>query len=602
MSSVDILYQRLDDVRRRERAVMVAAGLFKTLLAVIVLLLIFFVLDWLIISRVADGGGDRLVRGVLALAMLATAAAVFWRAVGRVVMNRPDDDAIALRVESRHGALRGRLISTIQLTRSQGAGAWVGSEDLIKALEADTISFAQALDFRSIINRGTLKKAALVGGGLFVLAIGLGAWKSDFARVLFSRLFLGRTNYPTATRIAFVTPGSAVPHGEPFAIEVRLDPKGVLPKEAVVMTRSANGGGVRYVLARQGDSAIYRGSIDRVLESQEYRPVAGDARWQQWEQLTVLQRPGIKALAVSYRFPAYTGKEAMTSTVADIQAIEGTVVTLTATLSKPLAAGRLRLRLPVPPEPLAAGATPPAGPPVPLPVESIEQPLTVSADGLTATATITLSRDGWYALMLKDRDGLTNRDPSENVIDAVPDQAPTINLLFPGKDKMVTARAAWPLRFEARDDFGLAGGVVKYQVASVFAEEGKQVDSPIKEARIDLAAKAGTDRVMREVLFDLKPLALKADQRVTYWIEIADNRAPQPNQGRSRVYAFTVADDATVREALDRDRDDQMQRVEGLQLQQKDNRTGVDQIRSDLRTGGGTTTPGPVPPAQEKKP
>ena len=331
---VEQLLGRIERVRGRERAVLVTGGALKTLLALLALVAGFFVLDWFIVRPVVESpGADRFTRAVLALAMSGTLVYVFWQTVLREIRRVLDDDEIALRVEKRNPDLRGRLISTIQLTREVDSDPYIGSAELIRALEEDTVSFASSLDFFEIINLKTLKKVAIVAAGFTALAVLVatltGVFAPGYSRAFWSRLFVTGEKYPTRTRIVSITSGGKVPRGEPHPIEVVLDPEKHLPEEVTLVVVPERGGTVsKYLLKEaEGRGGVFRGvegeaPLERVLENLRYRAVAYDAR-SGWQNLHVQRRPAIKSLELTYTYPAYAGLAAHTSNVGDIRALVG---------------------------------------------------------------------------------------------------------------------------------------------------------------------------------------------------------------------------------------------------------------------------------------
>ncbi len=587
--SIDILLTRIDEVRRRQRSVAVGAGVARTMLAALALIFAFFLLDWLVLARSTPGSGDRLARAILMLAMLTTFAWVVWNSVLIPLRRRADDDEVALKIEKGHPELRGRLISTIQLSRDGRSGAV--SKELIDALEEDTVSFAGGLHFTDIIDLKTLKKIALIAGGFVLLASALGAWRSDFAASLFARMALGERQYPTAAKILSVTEGKKVIRGEPFPIVIELDAAGVLPDAASVTTRAVAGRSSTLVLARAQAKdpkavvdptapVLYTGSIEHVLEDLEFRPGAHDALWPRWEKLIVLDRPAIKSLSLAYRFPDYLGRKAEASTVGDIRAPEGSSVRITASFNKTVAKARIQRRD-------NQQTLPPAD-------------LVLAADKLSATTELTIDKGGYYKLLLTCTDGFENISPVEYVIEAVKDRAPTVKITFPAQDKTVTRFAKWPIRFTARDDWGIVRGRLKYRVTAVGqggSEQGGALEADpqlAKDAKsLDLAGLvkgAAQKEVGGEVFFDLKPLNLAADTRVTYWIEMDDARSPEPNHGVSQAYTFNVVEVAVMQEMLERDRNAMLETIKVIRDKQKDTRDGVDAIRRDL-----PATPAPAP-------
>lgn len=599
---VEVLLSRIERVRGRERVVAVTAGASRTVLAFIGLVVGFFILDWLILSRIVEGpGANRFARGVLVAAMLGTLVYVFMRNILWELTLLRSDDEIALRVEGRHEELHGRLISTVQLTRDIGEGAYVGSEELVRALEEDTVSFASRLNFADIISLRTLKKVGLAAAGFTLLSVATGAYRADYAKALFGRLVLAGTSYPTRTRVLSISPSDVVPRGESYEVDVELDPDGYLPDSATLMVRPLAGGkGYDYRMMKLSaehkgpeGGVLYRAKIERVMESIFYRARAYDARSTGWERLTVLPRPAIRLMELTYTYPAYTGKPPEQSTVADIQALEGTDVKIVAQLTKPVVTAHLRRRFGT----------------------RILDPIAMKLDeGRTlATARVRVTHDGYYRILLRDDDDLENKDPIEHMIDSVPDKAPVVQISFPGRDKTATPFAKWPIRFEARDDFGVARGRLRYRVTAQLEEEpatgtgGGTAPSEQERPRAQdsdeeapargfllkgLVREKGQREVKAEAPFDLKLLGVTPGQRVTYWIEIEDNKIPAPNVGRSRKFEFNIADLDEVLYMLGIVREETLDRIGTILRKEIEAKGGVDEIRKELR---GTKGPAVAP-------
>ncbi|MBA3700284.1 MAG: hypothetical protein H0W78_15675 [Planctomycetes bacterium] len=571
--SRDILLQKIDEVRSRQRSVAIGQGAARVVLAAIGLVLAFFLVDWLILARSTPGSGDRLARGILVAAMLVTLGWVVWRSLIRVLLHTPDDDAVALKVERGHPELRGRLISTIQLRRS---GTVSGSKELIAALEEDTVAFVGPKHFTDIIDLALLKKVALWATGVILLAGALGAWRSDFAAAILARLALTETSYPTSAKIVKVTEGITTARGEPFTITIELDPTGTLPEKASATIRDlspdGNGRSTELALTRQSvDSNVYVGTIDQVLSDLEFRPAAHDALWPRYERIIAVDRPAIKALALAYRFPDYLNKKPESSAVGDIRAPEGSQVTITARFNRLVTSAKLVTRN-----------------------DQQEQPpidLKLIDSGSGATIDLPILADGSWKLLLRTEDGFDNKNPIDYVIDAVADRAPTAKISFPAQDKTVTRFARWPVRFSTRDDHGVAKGRLKYVINTAdeaLAGTGAfTVDTqPTNAQSLDLAGLVqGQPRPEAggEVVFDLRTLGLTGDCRITYWIEVEDGKTPTPNKGISPTYVFTVVEAAVLEEMLERDRNSLIDSLKTIRTKQKDGRDGVDTLRRELQ-------------------
>jgi hypothetical protein len=584
----DVILDRLDEVRRRLRRVHLMAGVFQSLLALLGLLAAFFILDWLVLSRTLEGGGgDQAARAVLLLAVLGLFGWVVARTIVKELRTERDDDQIALRVERRHPELRGRLISTVQLTRDADDDSAVSS-DMIAALEEETVSFSEALDFGSIINRTVLKRAGMAALFLVALAGSLGWWRRDYAHALMARLALTRAAYPTATSIVSVSPkDAAVGRGEPVTIEIALDPQRQVPDDASATIQMSTGKAAasQLKLARVLDApagqAIFRGTIDQALEDFEFRPAAGDARWASWEKVRVRQRPALKSLNVACAYPKYLGKADDASAIGDLRVPVGTVVKIQAALTKPVKEATLTLRQLVRGE---DGVTK---------EQQSTQPMTLDGGHGQASVSLTIENNGGYAIALKDDEGFTNTTPISFTISAIPDRAPTVSIQFPTADKSATKYARWPVKFTIRDDHGIAKAWLKYVITDPDAAgQGQEAGQALATASTKAAASAkampidlgqGVEaQFTGQVVFDLNQTGAAENQRVTYWIEAADNREPQPNISASPKYNFTIVDLATMKEQFERDRAEAIQAVKSLREKEKDTRDSVDAVRKNV--------------------
>jgi hypothetical protein len=577
----DVLLDRIDEVRRRLRRVHLLAGFCQCLLALIGLLAAFFILDWLVLSRTFDGGvGDQASRAVLLLVALGVFGWVVKRTIVAELRTERDDDEIALRVERRHPKLRGRLISTVQLTREEGGDESIISAEMIEALADETVSFAEALDFGSIINRRMLKRVGLAALILVLVSGGLSYWRRDYARALVGRMSLTHTAYPTATGILSVSPRDAVVgRGDPVTIEVEVDAARVVPDDASASLRTG-GKTSELRLARVLDApdgkAVFRAVISQALDDIDIRPAAGDARWPSWEHVRVRQRPALKGLTVAYDYPTYLGKTAETTAIGDVRAPVGTKARLSLALTKPVKEAKLTLRtVERSDDGKVADAT-------------REVPMTLAEGGAKAETTLEVSSNGGYTVVLTDADGFANANPIAYTITAIPDRPPTVSIQKPAQDKMATKYAHWPIQFTARDDHAVAKLTLKYFIVDLDKaaeqQDGAKAADAIaaaaaaaKELPIDLPT--GRPQVVGEYVFDLTKVHAAEGQRVTYWIEATDNREPKANVGSSPRFAFTIVDLQTAIQQSNQDWAEIRKQIKGLRDKEKEQRDFLDGVK-----------------------
>jgi hypothetical protein len=581
--TVQVLIERLDTVRQREQTVYTAAGAFRSLLLLMGLVVSFFIIDWVIVNRVIeDDASSKLVRALIVIGMLVYLGWALWNWVWLEFARERDDDEMALRVEQANPDLRGRLISTIQLTRSLGKGEHVGSVELIKALETHTIDFAQALDFSRIINFDLLKKAAVAAVAITMASVLLGVWQPDFAGVLIDRIFLGETEYPTNTRIKAVTPDARVPRGDDHVVTVELDPNGTLPKQVTLVVRDpATGSESRYVLSPQeGVEYIYGGTerggkIERIVNDLDYRAFAGDARGE-WHHIEMLERPAVGSLELKYFYPKYTRLPSLSRNTGEIRTLQGTRVEIHAKLNKRVTKATLEFTA-------RGGARE---------IKSMERR---PGEG-KAFVSLMIATDGFYSIVLEDSDDLKNREPAIYPVRLQADRPPSVSVTFPASEKLVTQRARWPIRFEVQDDFGVQRGWLKFQERDAYSDFGDPEADPDDAPAIlsipieKLLTNPRQKFKVNNFWFDLEPYGFEIDRRLTYWIEVEDNRhvyengeyKREPNIIKSRTYDFVIADEARVREELDLERNAAIQGIEVIRNREIDSRDGVEIIRDEV--------------------
>ncbi len=571
----EVLLDRLDGVRRRLRRVHLLAGLSRTLLVLIAALAVFFLLDWLVLTRSVESGAvDLTVRAVLVLGVLGVVGTVFSRTVVAELRTERDDDEIAMRVERSHPKLRGRLISTVQLCREEDVGSLV-SQEMIDALTEETVSFSEALDFGAIINRRNLKRVGLAALVVALMCGGLGWWRKDYALALLGRLTMRSSDYPTSARIISVTPGHTVGRGDDVTIEVVADSSREVPDTATAALRTADGHAIDLTLSKQpigkDGQAHFIGTLTKVVDDFSYRPLVLDARWPNWEKVAVLQRPALKSLKLMLHYPAYLKQADEVSAIGDLRAPVGTVVEIQAQLTKPVIKAQYGQRLfthTVDGKPTETATT---------------TAMKLEGGGTTASAKITVSENGTWTIDLKDADGFDNVDPISFGIDAVPDRPPTVGIKTPAQDKELGKNARWPITFIAHDDHAVAKAKLKWIIVTLDADNA---DSDA-QAKVEAAAEANAKsmsidigpaaaQISAKVVFDVSTSGATEGQRITYWIEVLDNHAPDANVGTSARYNFTVLDAKSLAEKLERDRAAAIKQVDELRKRERDSQMGTD--------------------------
>jgi len=560
------LEQRIDRQRRTWLTVAFGRAAARWLTAALLAAAAVFVADWLVLRRMAETDAEDLQgRVVLLCALLAFLA---WRGIrlfGAAWRARQDEDGMALKMEDFRPELQGRLISYVQFRRAAGAGRYVGSPELVKAVEQEAARAAETLSFAGLVDTRPLRRAVVTLCAVLLPLFVLSVWQHETSAAFLRRIVLGNATYPAATRLVSVEAPETVPLGEVFTVTAVIDSSGVVPPQARVQVRTTVSGETFSLSmppepeSAGSDMRRFSAAIENPTEDVELRVIAFDAR-SSWQKVRVLRRPSVLQVRLRYVFPEYTAVPPRESMQGDIRAVVGTRVSLAAHTGKPIRRATLTFR------------------PRSAPAQVVE--LTVQDDPTRLAGELAIRTNGTYTIVLEDTDGLANAAPPEWTVEALMDQPPAVKVTFPARDRLATPSARWPLRFSARDDFGLAHAYFCYEIQDPLQTE------PIDKGRRDLGP-ISTNGVRRTSAMrswiDIAALKALPGQQLHYWVEVGDRRLPTPNRGRSRTYTFDVSDVETVQSALKLMRDEAVKQLGLLVHNQEAGRVHVDKTRRELR-------------------
>jgi hypothetical protein len=265
--------------------------------------------------------------------------------------------------------------------------------------------------------------------GVFFLSGSLG----DGAR----HLWLGRL--PTANRIAVAEGGIAVRPGD---VSVRRNQD--LPisaivaggrRDAQVHVRFGNGQWEVAPMTAEEDGG-YSFTLFAVRDAAQYYVTAGNLRSKQ-HNIEVVDLPRIESLRLTYHYPGWTGlPQQIQEASGDIRAVAGTKVSLEIKTDKPLTSPLL----------VVNGAS-----------SSLSQTDRISAGD------VAVKQPGHYRIATRFGNEVVPLT-EDYVIDVVPDEAPTVQIMKPGRDYRATAIEEVPVRVKAQDDFRLEALELHYSV------------------------------------------------------------------------------------------------------------------------------------------
>ncbi len=216
-------------------------------------------------------------------------------------------------------------------------------------------------------------------------------------------------------------------------------------------------------------------------------------------RVDVFEFPAVKTISIRYDFPKYTGlkPELETESSGHIKVIRNTNVILQIEANNPIQTAHI--------------------------IFSNEELKEMERLGKSSfKVNFKILKNGSYHFRLKDILGNISQKITKTIT-VVPDKAPEIRIVSPGKDTLLTQNMLLPLKIFASDDFGLRDLKLYY-----FINYGKQTYQDIRN-------EINGSLLNLDYIFDLNQMFLIPGDKVVYWTEITDN-SPEKQIAGSQKY------------------------------------------------------------------
>jgi hypothetical protein len=338
---------------------------------------------------------------------------------------RPADfHALITTLSREHPELRPLLSAAIEQRPDAESG---GFRFLQLRVIEEVLTHRQRETWETDIRRN-LSGAVLVHTGALAVFVVL---------LLFSLGFSSRRPFAVAwlENGVTVTPGDTeVERGTGLVISARFG--GRPPADATLLMVSASGKTKRLALERHLADPVFGASLLEVSEDALYRVEYGSNKTRDYK-IKVFDYPALTRADASLQYPAYTGLT--NKTIPDtlhVSAVEGTQLTYTLELNKPVVRARLVGK------------------------DGNSLPLSVQTNAVALLDNLKLTNSAHYALELVDAAGRTNKSPADFSIQVLPNRPPEVKIAFPRGDQRVSRLEELQLQAETMGQFG----VLKYGV------------------------------------------------------------------------------------------------------------------------------------------
>jgi hypothetical protein len=450
-----------------------------------------------------------IVRQFILVVGLATAGTFAAMRIARPLLRRVNGLYAAKTIEDVDPTFKNSLLNYLDLRRRRKEMP----RAVMAAVEAKAVSDLSKVQIDTVVNQQRLVRAVYTLCGVIVVFC-IYAWSTpksimDSTR----RALLADVVRPTNTTLVNIKPGddekaSTVVAGArvTFSTEVH----GVRPSR-VLLNYSVDGG--RFYAKRE----LTRGKRDYdpwettfdAQQTVDYYLTGGDAESRHYK-LKVLPAPMVVSITHDLKFPDYTGFPPREGAEGgNVEAIEGTLVTVHARTNQPAESGSLELG------PLGSKWMTPS-----------------SSDATLLEGQFRVVKTGKYHVAFKTTGGQVNPNPVVHDITALPDRAPTAEFIQPTKDITAPSNGHVALYMKAEDDFGIKD-------ATLHVRQGNEI---LRAARNYLEKRKPERTWNQQDVLDLAALRVKPGSTIEYWLTVRDTKEPQTNRVETAHQKITVGD------------------------------------------------------------
>lgn len=475
------------------------------------------------------------IRLIHLLVLVGGVAYLSWRTIVRHRRRVPDRVGLAMLAQStlpEDVPRDDRFVSAMQLVRSTAPDA--PSAGLVRRVAERAEEVAPRAELGRVTDPRTPRTRVLVGGLALVTTSAVLAHDPAMASIFGKRMLGAGVPWPRATTLQVEIPsadGALDVDASPEVIRVRAARGSDIPifvtavgKVPDVVTFEFESGAS--IDIGPSGPASFRTVLPSVQEDSVMTVTGGDDdRGIPRVEIEVLQPPDLADLRFVVDPPAYSGLPRRVESGTSVDVLAGSEVTVHIATDPPDATGLARTfpegdEIALVEAPFPAGesesSVPPAG-------GDTEANVDRSIAGLAFTRTPRSPLR--FRFELTDASGLANPDPALFGIEVVPDRAPELVMLDPGRADIETiAGGSVPLRVLARDDFGVA------------------------EVSMSLSTLAGDESLADPIDLELQDVVEEGDaagrtKLASRLIEIADLRSDVPFAEGTVIELFTEAVD-----------------------------------------------------------
>ena len=473
------------------------------------------------------------------------------------VLVGPSPESVARRVGSHFPEIGDRLTNLLDLSegrRSDAPDSLIDGAVRMLGRQVETVEFEKVETYSKA--RRAVRFAAIPLVSLLLFVAAAPTVFVDASKRLFSP---GMTFHAPAPFLLVVEPGDQeVARGTSTEIRIRAEGQ-EQPRTVTLSYNNLDEEHIEEVRLSADSSGVFRHRFANVRQSFRYRASAAPVT-SEWYRTEVTEHPLVRGMQVTLDFPSYSGipPQRLDPNIGDVSGLPGSRVNLELDIGGSAVDEAFVL--------FDDGATHP-----------------LEVDNNRASGSFQLTREGNYQVVLKNVQGIQNRDPIAYAMSLIADAAPSIMLVHPEADAMLGEDLQSLLVARMSDDYGFRDLRLHYRLAeSRFGDPSEEFDSDA----VPLPDPAQLDQ---EVRFDWQvPQSTGLDpvpgDVIEYFLEVRDNDTYSGfKSARTPVHRLRLPSLAEQYEQIEKEQDDVEDRMEEMMRNADQVREQFQELRDELR-------------------
>ncbi|MEX0599946.1 MAG: DUF4175 family protein, partial [Rhodothermales bacterium] len=373
----------------------------------------------------------------------------------------PSAEHLAGKIGERFPEIGDRLVNLLDLSQGRRSDA---PEELVDRAVQMLGRDVEPVTFEDVADFSRARRALRIAGIPIVsLLLFLAAAPDTFISASHRLLSPGaQFDQPAPFRLQ-VEPGT-VEIARGAALNVRVEAVGDdRPQTLSLEVNHADEDHVDTIRLTADSTGSFQHHFASVRRSFRYRASATPVT-SRWYETSVVEYPVVQSLQATLQFPSYADlpPRRLDPNVGDISGLPGTRVELNLSLAgSDATSAAIRF--------------------------DDDSTVPLELDGDRATGSFTLTREGSYQIMLENDRGISNRDPIRYAMDLQEDAVPSVVIVRPGTDAVLTDALERLIETRIIDDYGFRDLTLNYRLAEsrfkTASDSFSTIDLPVEDKR-----------------------------------------------------------------------------------------------------------------------